>query len=116
MLLSGNHLQVCSLMEELLTFGGAGFAALSYLSDKSTAMKIVLMLFLLTGTASGAYSQEDSIKTSHEKFYQPITKIEVPDEVMMKKEVSKPSSEEALKAKVDTRKVQRKKTVARKDY
>lgn len=78
-------------------------------------MKIAFTLIILTCLFNPGFSQEDSIKTSHEKFYHPVTRTEAPEEVAVKKEAPDIKTPDAPKAKIEPKKIRSKKAVARKE-
>ncbi len=77
-------------------------------------MKNVILIAALCFASHSASAQEDSVKTSHEKFYQPVMQTEAPEEVIAKKDVQAPPTLIAPKH-IETKKIKHKKSGARKE-
>ncbi len=78
-------------------------------------MKILFTFSIFSCLLSPAYSQEDSVKTAHEKFFQPVIQTEAPEEVITKKDAPAVSSTIAPTVEIEPKKIRNKKSGARKE-
>ncbi|RYZ20752.1 MAG: hypothetical protein EOO10_22965 [Chitinophagaceae bacterium] len=78
-------------------------------------MKILFAFIIFSCLLSPAFSQEDSVKTAHEKFFQPVIQTEAPEEVTTRQDVPAPSSTTAPKVEIEPKKIRNKKSGAKKE-